>query len=94
MTQSFPVILDLLAGYLKGTIPGQEVVRVIDQFVSEDKVYELTEPLSKAVLDLQDQTALYVHDVTQRSEYPAYIGDDELRAIILRFVALYGSSEK
>ncbi len=90
MTAQFKKLVRRMAEYLSGECPANDLVSEIDNFVSDDYVYELPETDAQAVQNLQDRTAFYVSDPEKRQEFHEYIGDNELRALIQEFLGQHG----
>jgi len=89
MTEAFENLLRNMSLYLAGLRSAPQIVRDIDDFVSDDHVYQLSENDGKAVHVLQDSTALYVHDPVMRLEHNGYFGDHELQGLIREFLTTY-----
>ncbi len=91
MTEAFENLLRNMSLYLADSRAAPQIVRDIDDFVSDDHVYELPENDAKTIHALQDSTALYVCDPVARREDPNYIGDHELQGLIREFLIAYNA---
>ena len=91
MNENYSQLIAFMERYLRGELTGRQAVHEIDDFVSSDKVYDLPEPLSAQVLELQDSMAMYVADPTKRAEHPGYFGDEGLREALANFMKQMGN---
>jgi hypothetical protein len=71
--------------YLDNNIPGDDLIRCIDDAVFTDSVYEYSDCLRDMILRYQDILALYVSDPIKRSESSAYYGPEKLRVVVTDF---------
>jgi hypothetical protein len=82
MTEELSKLIDAMKQYLRGEIRGSEIVKTIDNFVSDDFSHDLPDELNRVVMSLQDRAAMYVAQKEKRAEYEGYIGDGQLKTIV------------
>lgn len=86
MTPEFLILKKNMNDFLNKKITGDQIVYMIDIFVSNDHVYALSKDLCEKILDLQDKVAFYTSDPVARTEHVLYFDDDKLRVLIMQFL--------
>lgn len=77
---------------LSGKRPLDDIVKLVDDAVSSDAVYDYTDNTQRLVLELQDNLAFYVENDEARRECEEYYGKDKLRMYLLEFMHNVGIS--
>ncbi len=86
--EKFILLQEQMKSFINNELSGHEIVKSIDDFVSNDYAHGITEELYRKILDLQDCVAFYVSDPDIRKEHKSYFGDEKLRTLILKFLNL------
>lgn len=86
MIEEFGLLQDQMKRYINNALSGNEIVVIIDDFVSNDYACNLSKELYEKVMNLQNNVAFYVSDPKMRAEYSSYFGDERLRTLIIQFL--------
>lgn len=86
MLEKFSLLQQHMKTYINNELSGSQIVKYIDDFVSNDFADSLTDELYKKLMDLQDNVAFYVPTPEKRKEHSSYFGDEKLRTLITHFL--------
>lgn len=86
MLEEFNLLQQHMRTYIKNELSGSQIVKYIDDFVSNDFADRLTDELYRKLMDLQDKVAFYVPTPEERKEHSSYFGDEKLRTLITQFL--------
>jgi hypothetical protein len=72
--------------YLDGVLRAEDLVRIVDDLVSNDFLCRFDAKIISVVNRLHEALALYVRDELERKQEPCiYIGDEQLREKAIEF---------
>lgn len=84
--EKFVLLEEQMKSYINSEVSGNEIVKYIDDFISNDFADNLTDELYRKLMDLQDNVAFYVPTPEERKKHSSYFGDEKLRTLITQFL--------